>query len=62
MSSVRATEQKVKVGDLNINYVRSVLSDGTPSKTLLLLPGAMGNLFKVLINDSYGGCNQGILL
>jgi hypothetical protein len=44
MGSVRATEKKVKVGDLDINYVRSALIGRNPSKTLLLLPGAMGKV------------------
>jgi hypothetical protein len=46
MDKVAATEQKVKVGDLNINYVRSALGGGNPTKTLLMLPGAMGENFE----------------
>ena len=47
METVRTTEQKIKVGDININYVRSVIDGGNHSKTLLCLPGAMGNKKKL---------------
>ena len=44
---VEITEQKVKIGDFDINYVRSSIDGGNPSKTLVCIPGAMGKLQKL---------------
>lgn len=40
---VRVTEQKAKVGGVEINYVASSIEGGKPTKTLVCLPGALGN-------------------
>lgn len=42
---VKITEQKVKVGKYEINYVRSTIESGNQKKTLVCLPGALGKLF-----------------
>lgn len=44
MFGVKITEKKVKIGNLEINYVRSSIEGGNPSKVLVCMPGAMGNL------------------
>lgn len=40
--TVKITEQKVKVGKIEINYVRSSIEGGKQEKTLVCLPGALG--------------------
>ena len=40
--SVKISEQKVKVGNYEINYVKSFLEGENPQKTLICLPGALG--------------------
>lgn len=40
---VTITEQKVKVGSLEINYVKSYVEGSNPSRTIVCLPGALGN-------------------
>jgi valacyclovir hydrolase len=42
-TGVKITEQKVKVGNYDINYVRSRLGDEKAEKTLVMLPGALGS-------------------
>ena len=42
MSNVKITEQKAKVGNLQINYVVSKCEDQQTEKTLIMLPGALG--------------------
>lgn len=41
-SGVKVSEQKVRVGRSEINYVNSSIEGRNPQKTLLLLPGALG--------------------
>lgn len=43
IASVKVSEQKVKVGSNEINYVKSELNNGIEKKkSLVLLPGALG--------------------
>jgi hypothetical protein len=41
-SSVLISEQKTKVGNFEINYVKSFIENGNPKSTLVCLPGALG--------------------
>lgn len=41
-TTVKITEQKVKVGNYDINYVKSSFEGENPKKTLICLPGALG--------------------
>lgn len=41
-SGVRVTEQKIKVGNVEINYVASSIDGVKTTKTLVCLPGALG--------------------
>lgn len=40
--SVRISEQKIKVGKIEINYVKSAVEGVKQDKTLVCLPGALG--------------------
>lgn len=44
-AAVKITEQKVTVGKVDINYVKSSLEGADPKKTVVCLPGALGKLF-----------------
>lgn len=44
MVNVKTTEQKLKVGNFHINYVLSRCDGHNTDKTLIMLPGALGNL------------------
>jgi hypothetical protein len=44
-SNIKISEQKVKVGNLQINYVVSKCEDQKTDKTLIMLPGALGECF-----------------
>lgn len=39
---ITISEQKVKVGSHEINYVKSLVEGENPTKTLVCLPGALG--------------------
>lgn len=41
-STVKVSEQKVRVGSFDINYVKSSIEGEKPKKTLICLPGALG--------------------
>lgn len=41
-SNVKVNELKVTVGAWSINYVESALENGNPSRSLICLPGALG--------------------
>lgn len=41
-AAVKISEQKVTVGDVEINYVKSSLEGAEPKKTVVCLPGALG--------------------
>lgn len=41
-SIVKVNEQKVTVGTWSINYVESALKNSNKSKSLICLPGALG--------------------
>lgn len=43
LRTVKVSEQKVKVGKIEINYVRSALEGESQKKTLVCLPGALGD-------------------
>lgn len=46
LSKVKISEQKVKVGNFQINFVKSKLDDDkVAEKTLLMMPGALGKKF-----------------
>ncbi|CAG9810770.1 unnamed protein product [Chironomus riparius] len=45
MSNVKISEQKVKVGNYQINYVVSKCEGEKTDKTLIMLPGALGSCF-----------------
>lgn len=41
---VKVSEQKVKVGRYQINYVKSFVPGTNPKNTLICLPGALGEI------------------
>lgn len=41
-SVVQISEQKIRVGNFDINYVKSSVQGGNPQNTLICLPGALG--------------------
>lgn len=41
-SIVKVNEQKVTVGTCSINYVQAALENSNPSRSLICLPGALG--------------------
>lgn len=42
MKEVQITEQKIKVGEIFINYAISKVEGTKPKKTLILMPGFLG--------------------
>lgn len=52
-ASVEIHEQKVKVGKIDINYVSSSVKGANPTKTVVCLPGALGELLSELLCHSF---------
>lgn len=44
ISNVKISEQKIKVGNYQINYVVSKCEGQKTDKTLIMLPGALGEV------------------
>lgn len=45
MASVKIKEDKIKVGNYQINYALSKIDGNQTEKTLIMLPGALGEIF-----------------